>query len=63
MRSNLKELLAVLEDIRAKEYPEIPSEVIEMIVNTQYENQDDRARGRNKTSQIITDFLNKATSD
>ena len=35
-QSNLQELLSVLEEIRAKEYPDIPAEVIEKIVIAQY---------------------------
>ena len=60
-RSNLNELLAVLEDIRARKYPEIPPEVIEKIVITQYENQDDRVLARSKTVQAIADFLHSVS--
>ena len=59
MRSNLKELLAVLEEIRANEYPEIPAETIEQIVTAQYENQDNRVLARSKTMKIVSDFVNK----
>lgn len=56
-RSNLQELLNVLEDIRQREHPEIPAEVIVAIANAQYDNQDNRSVARLKTSKIITDFL------
>ena len=63
MRSNLKELLSVLEEIRSTEYPDIPPEVIESIVVAQYENQDNRIQARNQTMNIIARFLSNATSD
>lgn len=57
-QSNLQELLSVLEGIRAKEYPDIPAEVIEKIVIAQYENQDQRTAARNLSMKAISDFLN-----
>ncbi len=59
-RSNLKELLSVLEEIRANEYPDIPADVIEQIVVAQYDNQDNRVQARSKTLKIVSDFLNTA---
>lgn len=56
-RSNLDELLAVLEDIRKEKYPHIPAEVIKQIVIAQFENQDTRPAGRNKTTNIVNDYL------
>lgn len=56
-RSNLGDMLSVLEEIRAKEYPEIPPEVIEKIVYAQYDNQDDRAQARTATMKIISEFM------
>ena len=61
-RSNLDELLDVLEDIRREEYPHIPSEVIRNIVIAQYENQDKRLEARNNTTRIIAEFLNSVDS-
>ena len=62
MRSNLNELLSVLEEIRASKYPEIPAEVIEQIVLAQYENQDNRVQGRSQTMKIVSDFLDNAVT-
>ena len=62
MRSNLKELLSVLEEIRASEYPDIPSEVIEQIVIAQFDNQDNRVQARSRTMKIVSDFLNTASA-
>ena len=61
-RNNLDELLCVLETIRSEKYPGIPEEVIRDIVYAQYENQadNDRVRGRTKTTQTIVQFLNQA---
>lgn len=62
MRSNLKELLSVLEEIRSTEHPDIPAEIIEQIVIAQYENQDNRVQARSKTIKIVSDFLNNAVA-
>lgn len=62
-RSNLNELISVLESIRATEYPDIPPEVIEKIVQAQYDNQDNRGMARTKTMRIISEFMNSVTSD
>ena len=59
-RSNLDELLDVLEGIRSEKYPHIPAEVIREIVIAQYDNQDKRLEARSKTNKIVTDFLNTA---
>ena len=59
-RSNLDELLDVLEGIRKEKYPHIPAEVIREIVIAQYDNQDKRLEARNKTNKIVTNFLNAA---
>ena len=60
-RSNLKELLKVLEEIREKEYPDIPAEVIEQIVIAQFDNQDNRVQARSRTITIVSEFLSSAT--
>ena len=57
-RSNLDELLDVLEGIRKQKYPHIPAKVIRDIVIAQYDNQDKRLEARNRTNKIVTDFLN-----
>lgn len=56
-RSNLDELLDVLEGIRKEKYPHIPAEVIREIVIAQYDNQDKRLEARNATNKIVNDFL------
>lgn len=61
-RSNLDELLDVLEGIRREKFPHIPAEVIRDIVIAQYDNQDKRLEARNATTKIVNDFLNSITS-
>lgn len=56
-KSNLNELLGVLEEIRSEKYPDIPKEVIEKIAETQYENQDNRELARQETIRLIAEFL------
>lgn len=58
-RQNLTELLAVLEEIRAKEYPNVPKELIEKIALSQYNNQDDRNKARSDTMHVIAEYINK----
>ena len=60
-RSNLDELLAVLEDIRKDKYPHISAEVIKQIVVAQYENQDKRLEARTITNDIVNGYLAAAT--
>ena len=53
----VEELIVVLEDMRASQYPDIPPELIRSIVETQFENQDDRTVSRRTTKKLIDDFL------
>lgn len=59
----VEELLNVLEEIRSEKYPDIPSEVIKSIVQTQFESQDDRAEGSRKTKRLIDSFLNEVVQE
>ena len=58
-RQNVTELLAVLEEIRSKEYSDVPKEIIEQITLAQFDNQDDRNKARVETMQIIASYVNK----
>lgn len=58
-RSNLDELMTTLEEIREKDCPDVPMEVIEKIALAQYDNQDDRTAARTETMTIISDYLQK----
>ena len=57
-RDNLHELLKALEEIRAKDYPDVPKEMIEEIAMAQYNNQDDRAKARSETMKVVAKHVN-----
>lgn len=57
----VEELINVLETIRISQYPDIPPELVRSIVETQFENQDDRATSRKITKKLVDEFL-KLTS-
>ena len=58
-RQNLTELLSVLEEIRSKDFPDVPKEMVEKIALSQFDNQDDRNKARSDTMRVIADFINK----
>ena len=58
-KTNLNDLLDVLEDIRANKYPNVSKELVEQIALSQYENQDDRGRARTETTKIIAEYMSK----
>lgn len=58
-RQSLNELLEVLEEIRSKEYPDVPKELIERIALSQFDNQDDRNKARSGTMRVIAEYVNK----
>lgn len=59
----VEELLRVLEAIRAEKYSDIPPELIRNIVQSQFENQDDRAQGYRDTKKLIDDFLKQVVAE
>jgi hypothetical protein len=59
----VEELLKVLEAIRAEKHPSIPPGLIRSIVESQFENQDDRAQGRRDTKNLIDDFLKQVVAE
>ena len=58
-RQNLNELLAALEEVRSKEYPDVPKELIEKIALSQYDNQDDRNKARSDTMRVIAEYISR----
>lgn len=56
-KTNLNDLLEVLEQIRAEKYPDVPKELVEKIALSQYENQDDRSMARSDTTKIIGEYM------
>lgn len=61
MKNNLEELKRTLETIRAKNYPNIPKEVIEEIVDIQFQNQDNLGKRQTETQKAITKYANMIT--
>lgn len=59
----VEDLLKVLEVIRIEKYPAIPAELVRNIVQTQFENQDDRVQGYRETKKLIDDFLRQAVAE
>lgn len=57
----VEELIAVLEGIRSSQYPDIPPKLIRNIVETQFENQDDRTTSRRSTKKLVDDFLKQVS--
>lgn len=62
MKDNLSELKVTLEEIRKKEYPDIPQEVIEKIITEQFKHQDNPGKRQSETLRVITEFANKLSS-
>ena len=56
-KTNLNDLLEVLQQIRAEKYPDVPKELVEKIALSQYENQDDRSMPRSDTTKIIGEYM------
>lgn len=57
------ELLKALETIRAAKYPCIPPQLIQSIVNAEFENQDSRPEGSKNTKKLIDEFLKQAVKE
>ena len=59
-RSNdLDELLKALETIRASDYPELHKELLEQLLQVEYENQDNRVEAQSKAMKLIDDYFDK----
>lgn len=58
-RQNLTELLEVLEEIRSKDFPDVPKDLIERIAVSQFDNQDDRNKARADTMHVIAEYINR----
>ncbi len=53
----VEDLVAVLEEIRISQYPEIPAELVQSIVYAEFEKQDDRPQARKATKKLVDEFL------
>ena len=58
---NLQEIKRTLEDIRIAQFDNVSSEIVQKIVDIQFENQeqDSRVIGRTSTHQIIKSYIDK----
>ena len=59
---NLQEIKATLQSIRSESFPEISSDVIDQIVDIQFENQEktSRSNGRMRTQQIVHKYIDQS---
>lgn len=57
--SNLTELLDTIEKIRVQKYPHIPKELVEDIVNEEFQHQDARMQGLEKIKDLIVEYFDK----
>ncbi len=57
--NNLNELLKALDVIRATDYPELHKELLEQLLQVEYENQDNRVEAQSKVMKLINDYFNK----
>ena len=57
MKNSLDDLKSTLEAIRREKYPNIPSDVIERIVEVQAGNQDNAAKRQAETERIIDEYV------
>lgn len=51
------ELIAVLEEIRTTKYSQIPATLIKDIIIAQFENLDNRGKGRTDMRKLVDDFM------
>jgi|LSQX01.3.fsa_nt_gb hypothetical protein len=57
--NNLNELSIVLQVIRQKVHPEVPEELIENILQVEYEYQDDRTTASKRVAKIFEEHFRK----
>ena len=59
--NKIEEIKKVLEDIRVKKYPEIPSDLVNKIMDVQVNHNEDseHIEAYNETRSIVNNFLNK----
>ena len=62
-KNNLEELRATLEKIRASDYPDIPSEVINEIIDVQHEYQDNPTKRQSETRKTILKYASNIKSE
>ena len=56
-REELRNLLRAIETIRLDRFPEIPQEIIDEIVLTEFENIDDRTKGQKDCQNALENYF------
>jgi len=56
--NDLHELIENVESVRAKDYPDIPKQLIEDIIQKEYEQIDSRSEGFRKVVDAVASHLN-----
>jgi hypothetical protein len=54
-----EELLDTIEEIRRKQYPELPAELVKQIIRTEQAYPDDRSEASRRISEAIDQQLNR----
>lgn len=55
--NNVEELLDALDTIRREKYPEIPKDLLEAILLTEFSNQDSRAAAQGSVQSLLDNYL------
>jgi hypothetical protein len=58
-KSNLEELMSALETIRAKQHPEIPKELLDALLQLEFDKLDNRADAQSACMKVLDDYLTK----
>lgn len=57
MSDELNKIRDILEEIRSSEHPEIPSELIEEVLNAQIENMDESPKSQNAIRIVVDNAI------
>lgn len=55
--NDLHDLIANVDDVRTQKYPNIPKDLVEEIIQAEYEQLDSRPEGMRRVSEIISRYL------
>ena len=61
-KNNLDELMNALETIRAEQFPDVPKDLLDAILMTEYDNLDNRSVAQTKSLNILDEYLRKNNS-
>lgn len=57
MTDETDDLKGTLENIREQEYPDLPADLVEHIVEIEYDSLEDRARAPKEINKIVEEYL------